>query len=276
MPDSRPIGVFDSGVGGLSVLREIRHLLPGEDLLYFADSAHCPYGPRPPAEITHLSHHVVAFLIDQGAKLIVVACNTASTAALASLREGFAVPFVGMVPAVKPAATQTRSGKIGVLATEGTVAGGLYHDVVERFADGIEVHTRVGHGLVELVEAGNVDSPHADAVVAEYVRPLVEAGVDTLVLGCTHYPFLIPSIQRVSGGQLTIVEPSAAVAAQTRRVLAERDLLNPQPHGITRYFTSGDRGKFEVVLRRLLRGEIGDQKLEIGQAGAGAKGRQRG
>lgn len=154
MPDSRPVGVFDSGVGGLSVLREIRRLLPGEDLLYFADSANCPYGPRPPAEITRLSHAVAAALISQGAKLIVVACNTASAAALTSLRQSFPVPFVGMVPAVKPAAMQTRSGKVGVLATEGTVAGGLYHDVVERFAEGVEVHTQVGHGLVELVEIG--------------------------------------------------------------------------------------------------------------------------
>lgn len=252
MPDSRPIGVFDSGVGGLSVLREIRRLLPGEDLLYFADSAHCPYGPRPAAEITRLSHAVAAFLIDQGAELVVVACNTASAAALSSLRQSFPVPFVGMVPAVKPAATQTRSGKIGVLATTGTVQGDLYHDVVERFADGIEVHTRVGHGLVELVEAGDIGSAYTDAVVAEYVCPLVEAGVDTLVLGCTHYPFLMPSIERVSGGRLTVIEPSAAVAAQTRRVLLERDLLNPQPQGTTRYFTSGDPIQFAAVLRRLL------------------------
>lgn len=259
MPDSRPIGIFDSGVGGLSVLRQIRRLLPGEDLLYFADSANCPYGPRPPAEITRLSHNVAAFLVDQGVKLIVVACNTASAAALTSLRESFAVPFVGMVPAVKPAVTQTRSGKVGVLATEGTMAGGLYHDVVERFADGIEVHTRVGHGLVELVEAGDIDSPHADAIVAGYVCPLVEAGVDTLVLGCTHYPFLIASIERVSGGRLTVLEPSAAVATQTRRVLAERDLLNSQPYGVTQYFTSGDRATFDtVVLKLMAEEETGD------------------
>ncbi len=264
MPDSRPVGVFDSGVGGLSVLREIRRLLPGEDLLYFADSANCPYGPRPPAEITRLSHAVAAALISQGAKLIVVACNTASAAALTSLRQSFPVPFVGMVPAVKPAAMQTRSGKVGVLATEGTVAGGLYHDVVERFAEGVEVHTQVGHGLVELVEAGDIDSPHTDAVVAAYIHPLVEASVDTLVLGCTHYPFLIPSIARVSGGQLTIIEPSAAVAIQTRRVLAERDLLNPQPRGVTHYFTSGAVGQFEVVLGKLMGGaEMGGQGLAI-------------
>ncbi len=253
MPSRSPVGVFDSGVGGLSILREIARQLPGEDLLYFADSAHCPYGPRPSPDIRRLSHAVAAFLVEQGAKLIVVACNTASAAALESLRATFPVPFVGMVPAVKTAVGLTRSGRVGVLATAGTVQGNLYSDVVERFADGVELHTRVGHGLVELVEAGEIDGPRAEGAVAHYVGPLLDAGVDTLVLGCTHYPFLVPLIERVSHGRLTIVEPSAAIAAQTRRVLTQHDLLNAQPQGNLASFTSGDPAAFAHSLTQLIR-----------------------
>ena len=252
MSDTRPIGVFDSGIGGVSVLREIARQLPAEDLVYFADSANVPYGNRPQADIERLSLAAADFLLRQGAKLIVVACNTASAAALAALRAAYAVPFVGMVPAIKPAVARSRTHKVGVLATAGTFRGRLYADVVERFAEGAEVHTQVGQGLVELVEAGDIASPTAEAAVARYVTPLLDAGVDTLVLGCTHYPFLSPTIERVSGGRLTIIEPSPAIAAQVERVLAERGGLHPPgAAGTRRYVTSGDPAHFAAVLARL-------------------------
>ena len=248
---SQPIGVFDSGVGGLSVLRALLAELPDEDFVYVADTAHCPYGPRPTSEVQRLSHAVVEFLIAQGAKLVVVACNTASAAALACLRATFPIPFVGMVPALKPAVAHTHSGHVGVLATEGTFQGELFADVVRRFGQGVQVHVQVGHGLVELVEAGEVAGPRAEAAVERCLRPLLDAGVDTLVLGCTHYPFLTPTLERVGRGRLTVIEPSAAIAAQTRRVLAERRWLNPQPGGKQLYYTSGDPTEFAATLARL-------------------------
>ncbi|MFN8474956.1 MAG: glutamate racemase [Anaerolineae bacterium] len=254
MSDTRPIGVFDSGIGGVSVLREIARRLPAENLVYFADSANVPYGNRPQEEIERLSLAAAAFLLRQGAKLIVVACNTASAAALTALRAAYPIPFVGMVPAVKPAVARSQTRKVGVLATAGTFRGRLYADVVERFADGAEVHTQVGQGLVELVEAGNIEGPVAEAAVARYVDPLLDAGVDTLVLGCTHYPFLAPTIERVSGGRLVIVEPSPAIAAQVERVLSEGGLLRPSgTEGTRYYFTSGDPAHFAAVLARLVK-----------------------
>ena len=249
---AQPIGVFDSGVGGLSVLRALVAELPGEDFVYVADSGHCPYGPRPKPEIQRLSHAMTEFLVQQGVKLVVVACNTASAAALAYLRATFPIPFVGMVPALKPAAGRTRTGHVGVLATEGTFQGELFADVVARFGQGVQVHVQVGQGLVELVEAGEVEGPRAEAAVERCLRPLLDAGVDTLVLGCTHYPFLTPTLERVGQGRLTVVEPSAAIAAQTRRVLAERGWLNPQPRGSRRYYTTGDADQVAAIASRLL------------------------
>lgn len=249
--DARPMGVFDSGIGGLSVLRALVRQLPGEDMLYFADTANCPYGARPRAEIERLSHAVAKFLVTHDAKLVVVACNTASAAALPALRARFDIPFVGMVPAVKPAAARSVTRKIGVLATAGTVQGALYSEVVERFANGVEVYTQVGHGLVELVEAGEVSGERVEAVMDGYLQPMLSAGVDTLVLGCTHYPFLMPAIEHVSAGQLVVVEPSAAIAAQAGRVLAEYGRLNSASQGRQVYYTSGDPEQFSASLTRL-------------------------
>lgn len=257
MSDGRPIGVFDSGVGGLSVLREIRNLMPGEDLIYFADSAYVPYGPRPTAFIRDRSEAIVRFLAGEGAKAIVVACNTASAAALGYLRERFAVPIVGMVPAVKPAAAVTRTGRVGVLATEGTVKGGPFVDVVERFAGGVQVHTVVGSGLVSLVEQGDVTSARAEDMVRSYIEPLLREGADVVVLGCTHYPFLRPLIERVAGPGVAVLDPAEAVARQVRRVLVPRGLHEPsgEPGG-ERYYTSGDVRAFARVATLLLGREL--------------------
>jgi glutamate racemase len=253
MGDNRPVGVFDSGVGGLSVLRELIRELPHEDFLYLADSAHCPYGRRPPEEVRRLSREISALLIDRGAKAIVVACNTASAAALASLRAAFDVPFVGMVPAVKPAAAHTETGRVGVLATRGTVDGELFGDVVTRFATGVELMTRTGDGLVERVEAGDTDGPETMALLHDYLDPMLAAGIDALVLGCTHYPFLTPAIRRIAGPELQILDAGPAVARQAARVLAEQDLLAGRARrGRVAYLTTGDAESFRRVAARLM------------------------
>jgi len=220
-----PIGVFDSGVGGLSVWREIVRRLPHEDTLYVADSAHCPYGSRSTTDIQRLSEAVASFLVDQGCKIIVVACNTASAAALQHLRAVFDVPIVGMVPAVKPAAQQTRTGQVGVLATGVTLHGQLFQEVHERFANGVTVRSVTCPGLVELVEAGRADAPETEFLLRTCLQPLLDAHVDVLVLGCTHYPFLTPTIRRIVGPDLTLLDPSPAVARQAERVMAQEGLL---------------------------------------------------
>jgi len=252
--DPRPLGVLDSGVGGLSVLREIRALLPAEHVLYAADQGHVPYGPRPIKEVRRFTIEIARFLIDQGAKLIVVACNTASAAALYPLRETFPdVPFVGMEPAVKPAARDTRTGRIGVIATEATFQGELYASVVGRFANGVHVETQVCPEFVLLAEAGDTASEAAREVVRARLAPLLAAGIDQLVLGCSHFPFLLPLIQDVAGPGVRVVDPGPAVARQVRRVLEAGGMLNLRPaSGRVTYATSGDPAALRRVVRVLL------------------------
>jgi glutamate racemase len=254
-----PIGLFDSGVGGLSVLRAVRRESPHEDLIYFADQKFCPYGPRPPAEIRALSRLVVKFLLAQDCKAIVVACNTASAAALDDLRRGFPeIPFVGMEPAIKPAALNSHTRKIGVLATAGTLQGELFQRTRAEHAGGVDVIVQYPADWVERVERGEVDSPETEVSVRRVVGPLLEAGVDEIALGCTHYPFLAPVIEKIVGTRVAIVDPSDAVARQTVRVLRERGLLNPEERpGRQVFYTSGDAEAFARVFEKLL-GEAGD------------------
>jgi glutamate racemase len=231
-PRPRPIGVFDSGVGGLSILRQLRLELPGEDFLFLADQAHVPYGPRPLTEVREFSVAITRFLLDQRAKLIVVACNTASAAALHHLRREFPeVPFVGMEPAVKPAAEATRTHRLGVLATPATFQGELFASVVERFASGVEVLPLTVPGLVEQIERGDLDGPATRSMVEEALRPLLRQGVDTLVLACTHYPFVIPLIERIAGPEVRVIDPSPAIARQASRLLSEGDLRSGRQAG---------------------------------------------
>lgn len=234
------IGVFDSGIGGLSVLRAIRTLMPAQDVLYFGDQGHVPYGPRPMSEVRRFSFAISQFLIQQGARLIVVACNTASAAALIDLRLAFAdMPFVGMEPAVKPAAEQTQTAKVGVLATPATFQGALYASVVERFAQGVEIYQDTCTGLVQEIEAGRLDGPETRRILNQALQPMLQAGIDTVVLGCTHYPLVIPQIQSICGPQVRVIDPAPAVARQTER-LAGQISLQPRQGGSTTYFTSGD------------------------------------
>lgn len=245
-PDDPPaptgvVGVLDSGVGGLSVLIHLRALLPAERLYYFADQAHIPYGPRPADEVRAFTAGITRFLLRGGAKLIVVACNTATAAALDYLRQTFPnVPFVGMEPAVKPAAQTTRSGKVGVLATPTTLNSHRYAGLMARFGGGIEVFEDPCAGLVQLIEAGELATPATYDLLRRVVEPMLVAGVDTLVLGCTHYPFIRPALHQIVGDGVTIIDPAPAVARQARFVLQQRRLTAPvEQMGQTRCFTSG-------------------------------------
>lgn len=248
------IGVFDSGVGGLSVLRALREQLPGHPILYLADQAHVPYGPRSLQEVRRFSEQITRYLIAQGAQLIVVACNTASAAALHELRASFPqIPFVGMEPAVKPAVEITRSGVVGVLATPATFQGALYASVVERFAQGVHLLQDTCPGLVAQIEAGKLDGSETRRILSEALQPMVAQGVDTVVLGCTHYPFVIPLIQEIAGPQVRVIDPAPAVARQARRVLQERGLYNPDlDHVPLRVMTTADAPALEKLLPRLV------------------------
>ncbi len=240
--DRRPLGIFDSGVGGLSVTREIIRVLPHEDLIYFSDSGNCPYGTRPAGQIQRLSRAVAEFLFEKGSKALVVACNTASTASVAFLRDLWPeTPIVGMVPAIKPAALTTKTGKIGVLATEATSRAAALKEVIDRFAGDRAVLVVAPPGLVELVESGQAESPETRDLLKKHLEPLLEQGVDTLVLGCTHFPFLRPALKQFLSPEVQIIDSGEAVARQTRRILEKGGLLNPglKPGEIT-FFTSGD------------------------------------
>jgi len=250
LPSSAPIGVFDSGVGGLSILIEIRKTLPNEDLFYIADTAHCPYGVKPVEEIRKRVLDVSEYLMGLGAKAIVVACNSACVAGLDHIREVHPeIPIVGVEPAVKPAHDKTRSGKIGVLATDMTLSGERFSLLVEKYGTGIEVYTQPAPGLVELVEAGKLDGAETEQILKEYLVPMLEKGVDTLVLGCTHYPFLKPVIARLAGPDVAILDTGAAVARQTAKVLSQKQLLNEAPGpGRTFFYTTENPQEVSKVI----------------------------
>lgn len=250
---SRPCGIFDSGVGGLSVLRHLRAQLPAENFLYFADQANVPYGGKSMAEVRRFAVGITDFLLDQGAKLIVVACNSASAAALEHLRRSYpGVPFVGMEPAVKPAVAQTHSGKIGVLATEVTLRGDLLARSTERFAGEVEVYEEALPGVIEPIEAGITDGQAMQRILGSVIEPLLSSGVDTLVLGCTHYPFLLPLIEKIVGKRAVIIDPSPAVARQAERLLAEQQLQNlSATPGSVDYYTSGSPQKLDASIKAL-------------------------
>lgn len=251
-PSSNPlppsfIGVFDSGVGGLSVLQQIHASWPEAATLYYADQAHFPYGPKPADELHQYVDSAVQMMIASGAAGIVLACHSASASSLLRLRASYPdIPFIGLEPAVKPAAEATKTGVIGVLTTQITSQGALYKSVVERFARHVQVITQVAPELVELAESGDIESDHANAVVRGSLAPLIEANADQIVLACTHFPFLAPTISAITGAKL--VDPAAGVARQTRRMLENR--LSPGEGRV--YLTSGDPAAFLATAARLL------------------------
>jgi len=253
MDNNKPIGVFDSGVGGLSVLRRIRADLPHERLLYVADSGHAPYGNKPADFVARRSFAITEFLLERSAKAVVVACNTATAAAITHLRTQFEIPIIGIEPAVKPAVAATRSGVVGILATGNTVQSDKFADLLDRHGHRARVLVQPCPGLADCVEHGELSGPRPRALLERYLRPLLAEGADTLVLGCTHYPFLIPLIQRLVGPDVAILDPSPAVARQLRRRLEAGELLaNGGATGGERYFTSGALERSARVMNRLL------------------------
>jgi glutamate racemase len=269
-----PIGVFDSGVGGLSVLRLIRQQLPCVPVIFLADQAHVPYGPRSLEQVRLFSEAITRYLLGRGCTLIVVACNAASAAALHFLRQKFPdTPFVGMEPAVKPAAEITRTRVVGVLATPATFQGALYASVVERFAHGVKLLMHTCPGLVAQIEAGQLDAPQTRLILEEALRPMLAQGIDTVVLGCTHYPFVIPMIQEITGPGVRVIDPAPAVARQVGRLLEARGLVDggaaksgPHASAPVEFLTTGKTASLRTLLPSLL-GEAGKvRRLRWGEA----------
>lgn len=247
-----PIGVFDSGLGGITVMQELVKRLPQEDFLYVADSGHCPYGGKSAEEITARARAITEALLARGAKLIVVACNTATIAAIETLRADYPVSFVGMEPAVKPAAARTYSGVIGVLATGAALAGEKLHKLIREHAGGVRVITQPCPGLVERVELGDLNGPQTRQLVERYTQPLLESGADVLVLGCTHYPFLRPLIAEVVGPRVVIMDTGEAVSRRAEALLLAEGLLVASPlPGKVQWFSTGDADATAVVASRL-------------------------
>ncbi|MBT8249091.1 MAG: glutamate racemase [Acidimicrobiia bacterium] len=246
------IGIFDSGIGGISILGRIREQLPNQPLVYLADQGNAPYGSQTLDQVRVHARDATRMLLGRGADVIVIACNTASAAALYELRNEFVdVPFVGMEPAVKPAVAGSRTRKIGVLATEATFQGELYANVVDRHATGAVVVAQACPGLADLVERGDLEGPRAIELVSSFVEPLIKSGVDTLVLGCTHYAFVADLIASIAGPDIEIIDPAEAIARQVGRVLAERNLIGEEPTNDVSYITTGDTGVFDNQLEWL-------------------------
>lgn len=222
-----PIGVFDSGIGGTSIWREINKLLPQESTIYLADSKNAPYGEKSQEEIISLSIKNVDFLIGKGCKLIVVACNTATTNAIGVLRAKYELPIIGIEPAIKTAALNSKTKKVGVLATKGTLASTLFHSTAETHANGIQIIEQKGTGLVELIENGEINSLRTKALLARYLSHMLKEGIDQLVLGCTHYPYLMPLLKDILPENVKIIDSGDGVARQTKNILEKFNLLDP-------------------------------------------------
>lgn len=249
MNSDAPIGIFDSGVGGLSIWREINRLLPQESSIYLADSKYAPYGDRSQEEIIRLSIKNTEILVEEGCKLIVVACNTATTNAIATLRSIYSIPFVGIEPATKPAAIATKSGKIGVLATKGTLSSELFLTTSAPYREEIEIIERVGTGLVPIIESGQIE--RANDLLQRYLTPMVEAGVDSIVLGCTHYPFLIEEIEKIVPEHIQIIDSGKPVARRTAQMLESRGLLASKANQLLQFYTNTDIAVLKHFLLRL-------------------------
>ena len=249
--NKRPIGIFDSGVGGTSIWKEIQKLMPHESTIYLADSKNAPYGEKSKERIVELSVKNTEFLIEKGCKLIVVACNTATTNAIDLLREKYEVPFIGIEPAIKPAALLSKSKTVGILATKGTLSSSLFSSTSANHAHGIRILEQEGTGLVPLIEQGKIETKETEALLKKYLQPMIDEGMDHLVLGCTHYPYLIPVLKKLLPEHVQIIDSGEAVAKQTKTVL-ERDKLlnNTTTKGGHQFFTNADVD----ILRHFLSG----------------------
>ncbi len=239
MRNRQPIGLFDSGIGGTSIWKEIHALLPNENTIYLADSLYAPYGQRSKDEIINLCFKNLNLLIKKECKLIVVACNTATTNAINEIREQYTtIPIIGIEPAIKPAASLTRNSKIGILATKGTISSDLFASKVKSYTN-VTIYEQIGYNLVQLIESGQIHSPEMIRLLKSYLQPLVEKGIDTLVLGCTHYPYLKPIIETIIPKSITIIDSGKAVAKQTKHILKETNLLSDSnTKGVSRFYTN--------------------------------------
>ncbi|RMA56680.1 glutamate racemase [Ulvibacter antarcticus] len=248
-PDS-PIGIFDSGVGGSSIWREIHRLLPFENTIYLADSKNAPYGHKSKDEITALSIKNTETLIEMGSKLIVVACNTATTNAISVLRDTYNIPIIGIEPAVKPAALQSSTKKIGILATKGTLSSILFHKTSSAFSKEITMVEIVGEGLVQLIEAGKIESDEMTSLLLEYTAPMIKENIDYLVLGCSHYPYLIPQLQQLLPSNIKILDSGEPVARHTQNTLSSLRLLRKDTNAPTlRFYTNAETETLAALLQ---------------------------
>ncbi len=244
-----PIGIFDSGVGGTSIWKEIHQLLPFENTIYLADSKHAPYGYKSQDEIISLSRKNTEILLRKECKMIVVACNTATTNAISVLRENYDVPFIGIEPAIKPAALHTHSKSIGILATKGTLSSHLFYETSQAFSNDISITEVIGEGLVPLIEAGILDSPEIIRLLKKYIKPMLDARVDHIVLGCSHYPYLIPQLEKLIPTHITIIDSGAAVAQQTKILLEEHNLVNTDNRTpVLQFFTNAETDTLQLLL----------------------------
>lgn len=247
--NSNPIGIFDSGLGGLSVWEALYDLMPDESMLYLADSKYAPYGHRPQSEIIQLSIKNMDYLLELGCKIVVVACNTATTNAIDVLRQSYQVPIIGIEPAIKPAALNSKTGVVGVLATRGTLASSLFTKTAALYAKDRKVIEQYGDGLVPLIEAGEMESEQMQELLNKYLKPMISAGIDYLVLGCTHYSFLRPQLEAILPHEVKIIDAAHAVAKQTKNVLDERNMLSETMHEPSfRFYTNKDRSVMERFL----------------------------
>lgn len=249
MKKNNPIGLFDSGVGGTSIWKEVHALLPHENTIYLADSKNAPYGLKTKDEIIHLSCKNTELLLEENCKIIVVACNTATTNAIKELRAKYDVPFIGIEPAIKPAAIQSKTQTIGILATKGTLSSALFHENVSKHPN-VTIIEQIGHGLVQLIENGDLDSLEMKELLENYLLPMVEKNIDYLVLGCSHYPYLIPQIKKIIPPSIKIIDSGEAVAKQTKKILEEQQLLNDSNNNASQIFYTNSNPE---VLKKIVK-----------------------
>jgi len=249
MIDTNPIGLFDSGIGGVSIWKEIHELLPNENTIYLADSKNAPYGQKTKEQIIQLSIKNTEFLLNQNCKIIVVACNTATTNAIKELRSRYDIPFIGIEPAIKPAALKSSTHKIGILATKGTLNSELFNQTVERFQE-TKIIEQIGNGLVPLIESGQIHSVEMTKLLKNYLKPMIEANIDYLVLGCSHYPYLIPQIKKILPKNIKIIDSGEAVAKQTKKILEDKNILNKNNTlGKTIFYSNSNPTVLQTILK---------------------------
>lgn len=247
MQNDNPIGLFDSGVGGTSIWKEIHQLLPYENTIYLADSKHAPYGIKSKEEIIELSFKNTEFLLEKNCKLIVVACNTATTNAIKELRAKYSVPFIGIEPAIKPAANHSKTNTIGILATKGTLNSELFHEKIQNYTN-VHIMEQIGDGLVQLIESGKIETPEMKTLLERYLNPMIEQNIDYLVLGCSHYPYLIPEIKKILPQNITIIDSGEAVARQTKSILQQKNLLKESKENIQLFYSNSDTSVLKNIL----------------------------